>query len=63
MAVVAIVETAVTTQQVAPIRTMCVVQIQVLIAANQVKLVVMALVVVPDKSVMKESVAIDVIAR
>jgi hypothetical protein len=36
---VVIVETAVTAQHVAAIQTMCVVQIQVLIAANLVKLV------------------------
>jgi len=39
MVAVAIVETAVTAQHVAAIQTMCVVQIQVLIAANLVKLV------------------------
>jgi len=45
MASVVIVATAVTAQHVAPIITMCVVQIQVLIAANLVKLVAMGLVV------------------
>ncbi|GAF70257.1 unnamed protein product [marine sediment metagenome] len=46
MAAVAIVATAVTAQHVAAIQTMCVVQIQVLIAANLVKLVVRGIVVI-----------------
>jgi hypothetical protein len=45
MVVVAIVATAVTARHVVAIQTMCVVQIQVLIAANLVKLVVRGLVV------------------
>jgi hypothetical protein len=45
MTTVAIVATAVTAQHAAVIQTMCVVQIQVLIAANLVKLVVRDLVV------------------
>jgi len=45
MASVVIVATSVTAQHVAPIMTMCVVQIQVLIAAILVKLVVRGLVV------------------
>lgn len=58
MAAVAIVETAVTAQHVAAIQTIFVVQIQVLIAVDLVKLVATALAVVPDSPVVMAPVAI-----
>jgi len=51
MVAVAIVATAVTAQHVAPIQTMCVVQIQVLIAADLMKLAVKVFVVLRTNAV------------
>jgi len=69
MAAVAIVATAVTAQHVAAIQTMCVVQIQVLIAALQVTLAVKGVVVTllprpvaPEAVVVQASVVMLVFA-